>query len=140
MFARWGEPSADPDDRPLTVGDLEAVGRGAFALLWEYRFVYREMIALLRRDDYLQQRWVAVRERGFAGFREMIDRYVAAGVLRRPDDPEEVTRLAELCWLVSEFWPASVETAGFTVDAAQMDHGVALLLHILQPYIIVDPA
>ncbi|HEY8597415.1 MAG TPA: TetR/AcrR family transcriptional regulator [Thermomicrobiales bacterium] len=140
MFARWGEPSPAPDDRPLTVADLWGVGQDTFALLWDYRFVYRELIALLRRDDYLQQRWVEVRERGFVGFRELIDHYVAAGVLRRPDDPEEVTRLAELCWLVSEFWPASVETAGLTVDAAQMDRGVALLMQIVQPYIIADPA
>ena len=33
MFARWGEPAVVPDDRPLTVADLQGVGRGAFALL-----------------------------------------------------------------------------------------------------------
>jgi AcrR family transcriptional regulator len=139
MFARWGGSSV-PDDRPLALSDLQAIVRGAFALLGEYRFVYRELIALLRRDEYLQQRWAELRERGFDGVRDLFDHFAAAGVLRKPDDPEELTRLAELVWLVSEFWPASVEMSGLSLDDAQMDHGVALMLQVLQPYIIANPA
>lgn len=140
MFVTWGAPSTMPDDRPLALSDLQGIVRGAFALLGEYRFVYRELIALLRRDEYLQRRWAELRERGFAGVRDLFDHFAAAGVLRTPDDPEELTRLAELIWIVSEFWPASVEMSGLPLDDAQMDHGVALMLHVLQPYIITDPA
>ena len=61
-------------------------------------------------------------------------------MLRTPDDPDEMTRLAELIWIVSEFWPASVEMSGLPLDDAQMDRGVALMLHVLQPYIIADPS
>jgi AcrR family transcriptional regulator len=140
MFALWEQPSALPDDRPLALADLQAVARATFALLWDYRFVYRELVALLRRDEQLQRRWVAVRERGFVSFRALVDRFVAAGVLRRPADPDEVTRLAELCWLVAEFWPASVEVSGLPLDAARMERGVTLLLQVLQPYTLADPA
>ena len=140
LFTLWDQPSAMPDDRPLTLADLEGIVRGAFVLLWDYRFAYRELIALLRRDEYLQRRWVELRERGFAGFRALFEYFVAAGVLCQPDDADELTRLAELTWLVSEFWPASVEVAGLPFDAAQMDHGVTLMLQVLQPYIITDPA
>lgn len=139
MFARWGHSSL-PGDRPLALTDLHTIVRGAFVLLGEYRFIYRELIALLRRDEYLQQRWAALRERGFAGVRELFDHFAAAGVLRTPDDPEELTRLAELIWIVSEFWPASVEMSGLPLDDAQMDRGVALMLQVLQPYILADPA
>jgi hypothetical protein len=55
---------------------------------------------------------VEVRARGFAGFRQLVEQFVAAGVLRAPDTPETVQRLAELCWLISEFWLASVEVSG----------------------------
>ena len=51
---------------------------------WDYRFVYRELIALLRRDEQLQRRWVAIRTCGFEGFRELIDLFVSVGVLRAP--------------------------------------------------------
>lgn len=139
MFTIWGQSSM-PADRPLALADLQVIVRNAFALLGEYRFIYRELIALLRRDEYLQRRWSELRERGFSGVRDLFDHFAAAGVLRKPDDPAEMTRLAELVWLVSEFWPASVEMSGLPLDDAQMDHGVALMLQVLQPYIITDPA
>lgn len=138
MFTLWGRPSALPSERPLTLADLQRQVQGAFALVGDYRFIYRELVPLLRRDEQLQRRWVEVRTRGFAGFHFLLDHFVAAGVLRRPDGPDGVTRLAELCWLVSEFWPASVEVSGLPLDAAQREHGVMLLLAVLQPF-VVDP-
>jgi len=140
QFARWDELYTLPDDRMPTLDDLQQLVRATFVTGWEFRFIYRELIALLRRDDQLQRRWVDIRARGFAGFRDLVDRFVAAGVLRTPGDPSAVTRLAELCWLISEFWLASVEVSGEAVDAAQMDHGVELMLQVLDPFIVDQSA
>jgi AcrR family transcriptional regulator len=140
QFARWDADYAFPDDRLPNLDDLQQLVRATFVTAWEYRFIYRELIALLRRDHQLHQRWVEVRERGFVGFRELFDFFVAAGVLRAPDDPAVVTRLAELVWLISEFWLASVEVRGETVDAAQMERGVLLMLQVLGPFIVDQPA
>ncbi len=122
-----------PGERPPTLADLQGLVRATFAMSWDYRFIYRELIALLRRDPALRRRWLEVRARGFAGFHALVAQFVAAGVLRRPADEAAVTRLAELCWLISEFWLASVEVAGHAVDAAQIEHGVALMLQVLEP-------
>jgi Bacterial transcriptional repressor len=127
-----------PGDHIPTLADLQQLVRATFSINWNYRFIYRELIALLRRDDQLQRRWVEIRARGFAGFRELFDRFVAAGTLRPPGDPAAVTRLAELCWLISEFWLASIEVRGETVDAGQMEHGVALILQVLDPFIVTS--
>ena len=140
QFARWDELYALPDDRMPTLADLQQLVRTTFVIAWEYRFMYRELIALLRRDAQLHQRWVAIRARGFAGFHELVELFVAAGVLRAPHDPAVVTRLAELVWLISEFWLASVEVSGATVDTAQMEHGVALMLQVLDPFIVKQAA
>ncbi len=136
QFARWDELYTLPDDRLPTLADLQQLVRATFVMSWDYRFMYRELIVLLRRDEQLQRRWVAIRARGFAGFRELVDLFVAADVLRAPADPTAVTRLAELCWLISEFWLASVEVSGEAVDAAQMERGIALMLQVLDPFII----
>lgn len=140
QFARWDAGYGLPDDRMPTLGDLQQLVRASFVTAWEYRFMYRELIALLRRDEPLHRRWVEIRARGFTGFHELMDLFVAAGVLRAPDDPAVVTRLAELCWLISEFWLASVEVSGETVDAVQMERGVALMLQVLDPFIVDQPA
>jgi AcrR family transcriptional regulator len=136
QFARWDEPNSLSNDRMPTLADLQQIVRATFVTAWEYRFMYRELIALLRRDAQLHQRWVEIRARGFAGFRELVDLFVAAGVLRAPNDPAAVTRLAELCWLIAEFWLASVEVSGETVDAIQMERGVGLMLQVLDPFIV----
>src|SRR5262245_38361539 len=136
QFARWDEAYAFPDDRLPNLDDLQQLVRASFVTAWEYRFMYRELIALLRRDGQLHQRWVEIRARGFAGFHELFNLFVAAGVLRDPGDPAVVTRLAELVWLISEFWLASVEVSGETVDAAQMERGVGLMLQVLEPFIV----
>jgi AcrR family transcriptional regulator len=136
QYARWDVLYALPDDRMPTLADLQQLVRATFVTAWEYRFMYRELIALLRRDEQLQRRWVDIRVRGFDGFRQLVELFVAAGVLRAPHDSAVVTRLAELCWLLGEFWLASVEVSGATVDAAQMEHGIALMLQVLDPFII----
>jgi AcrR family transcriptional regulator len=140
QYDQWDAIYKLSGDSPPTLADLQGLVRATFAVGWRYRFIYRELIALLRRDDALQQRWVAVRARGFAGFHELVGLFVAAGVLRDPADPPVVTRLAELCWLISEFWLASVEVSGQTVDTAQMAHGVALMLQVLEPFLIPPSA
>jgi AcrR family transcriptional regulator len=140
QFARWDAEYAFRDDRLPNLDDLQQLVRAIFVTAWEYRFMYRELIALLRRDAQLQQRWVEIRARGFQGFHELFNFFVAAGVLRNPGDPVLVTRLAELVWLISEFWLASVEVSGETVDAAQMDHGVELMLQVLGPFIVDQAA
>jgi Bacterial transcriptional repressor len=118
-----------------TLADLQQLVRASFSTSWEYRFIYRELITLLRRDQQLQRRWVDIRARGFAGFRELVDLFVAAGVLHTPVDSSVVTRLAELIWLIGEFWLASVEVSGETVDAVQMERGVRLMLQVLDPFV-----
>jgi hypothetical protein len=123
-----------------TLHDLQQLLHASFLMGWEYRFMYRELIALLRRDQQLQRRWVEVRVRGFMGFHELFDLFVAAGVLRAPGDPAVVTRLAELCWLIAEFWLASVEVSGKTVDDVQMERGIALMLQVLDPFVLNQPA
>jgi AcrR family transcriptional regulator len=140
QFARWDADYAFPDDRLPNLDDLQQLIRATFVTAWEYRFMYRELIALLRRDAQLHQRWVEIRARGFAGFRELFNLFVAAGVLRDPGDPAVVTRLAELVWLISEFWLASVEVSGEAVDVAQMERGVRLMLQVLGPFIVDQPA
>ena len=140
LFALWDEGGSLPADRPATLEDLQQVVGGSYSLLWEYRFVYRELVALLRHDELLRRRWLEVRVRGFEGFFALIDAFRAAGVLRLPDDPAVLPRLAELVWLISEFWLARVEVSGETVDLARMDHGVALILQVLDPFVVDQAA
>ena len=66
-----------PDERLPTLADMQGLVRATFAMSWDYRFIYRELITLLRRDEELQRRWAEVRARGFAGFRQLVEHVLA---------------------------------------------------------------
>jgi AcrR family transcriptional regulator len=131
LFGAYARIFVLPENRAPTLVDLRRLVRANFDLLWEYRFAYRELAALLRRDEVLRERWLEVRRRGYTGFRALIAAFVSAGVMTAPVDAETVDRLADACWLISEFWLPSLEVSGEPVDAPQLERGVALMLHVL---------
>lgn len=135
LFASWDETFQLPVDRPPELTDFEAMVAGNYQLIWQYRFAYREMVALLHNDPGLHTRYMEVRRRGYQGFAELIEAFVGAGVLTRPETQAELSALTELCWMVSEFWPVNLELSGRALDAASIQEGVALMLHIFRPYL-----
>ena len=135
LYAIWDKGLPLPQDRPPTLDDLKTVVETNYQIIWQYRFAYRELVALLRQDAELRQGFLAVRQRGFDGFYELFNAFIAAGVFRAPGDPQATHDLQEVCWLISEFWLTNLEVNGRNVDEAEMEHGVKLMLRVLQPYL-----
>jgi AcrR family transcriptional regulator len=135
LYAIWDNGLSLPQDRAPILDDLKTVVEANYQIIWQYRFAYRELIALLRQDAELRQGFLAVRQRGFDGFNELFSIFVAAGVFRMPDDPQAINELQEVCWLISEFWLTNLEVNGRNVDEAEMQRGVKLMLRALQPYL-----
>jgi AcrR family transcriptional regulator len=135
LFAAWDEIFQLPSYRAPELTDIEAMITGNYWLIWEYRFAYREMAALLHRDPDLHARYIEVRRRGYVGFAGLIEAFANAGVLQRPKTPQEQMELTELCWIISEQWPVNLELSGQPLDEAGIKKGVALMWHILRPYL-----
>src|SRR5919204_2871029 len=138
LFEAQDRSFSVPQDGLPTFADLRRLVQVNFEVLWEYRFAYRELAALLRRDEVLRERWLEIRRRGYADFRALIAAFAEAGVVAVPVDAAAVERLADLCWLIGEFWLPNLEVNGELVDAAQLERGVELTLHVLNP--VVSPA
>ena len=135
LFATWDALFALPDDRPPRLADIQRLVRANFEVAWEYAFVYREILALLRHDPLLRERYLAVRQRGYAGFRDLIEVFGAAGVLQPNLDPGTITALADLCWLISESWLTALELRDRPADDDHMQRGIDLMLFTLRPYL-----
>ena len=135
LFHEWDVTLTLPDDRLPTLEDAKGLVYANFEIMWQHRFMYRELIALLRADSTLHERYVAVRGRGYEGFRAVIALLTEHEVLNAPEDEDTVTRLADLCWLISEFWLATVEISGQSVSREQMARGVGLMMEVLGPYL-----
>jgi signal transduction histidine kinase len=100
----------------------------------------RMQLSALRRivhnDPDLQARYQEIRQRGYDGFAQLIEAFAGAGVLTRPESPQEQLALTELCWIVSEQWPVNLELSGRAFDATGIQAGVALMRHIFRPYLL----
>ena len=132
----WDNGLPFPQDREPTLDDLKTIIETNYQIIWQYRFAYRELVALLRQDAELRKNFLAVRQRGFNGFHELIDAFSGAGIIQLPDDPQAVNDLQEVCWLISEFWLTNLEVNGRKVDETEMQHGVNLMFRVLQPYLV----
>jgi AcrR family transcriptional regulator len=134
MISAWEEMPALPQDRMLTLTDLRRILRDTFSVLWEYRFFYREFVALMRRDPELGRCYRVVREHGLANTEVILEGFVEGGVLREPEDPTAVPKLAKIIWLITEFWLPFAEMGGETVGPERSQEGVGLMMQILKPY------
>jgi AcrR family transcriptional regulator len=135
LFTAWDEIFQLPTNRDPSMVDLEAMIAANYQVIWEYRFAYRELAALLRNDPELQERYLAVRQRGYQGFVHLIEEFVTAGVLSPPADPQDLVILTELCWIVSEQWPLNLELSGRHLDVEGIMEGTNLMRWILSPLI-----
>ncbi len=124
-----------PSQVPSSLVGLERLLEANYALLWQYRFFYRELIALTQRDPQLKQQYETARKRGFEGFRELLNHFANSGVLKPPKDPKAAQRLAEICWLVSEYWLPFLETGGEPLTPQRLKSGAALMRQVLEPYL-----
>jgi AcrR family transcriptional regulator len=133
LFAAWDNAFQLPANRAPSLADLDAMIAANYQIIWEYRFAYRELAALLRNDPELRQRYLAVRQRGYEGFANLIEAFVSEGVLSPPSDQQELAVLTELCWIVSEQWPVNLELSGKPFNADGIMAGASLMRWVLRP-------
>jgi AcrR family transcriptional regulator len=131
----WEEASALPPDRSPTVADLHAILSRHFRIVWDYRFYYRELPALLRRDPELAREYREVRRAALANIESLLRHFVDAGVLIVPDADAALPELAQVCWVLADSWLPFAELGDEPVGPADLDRGVALILGVLRPYV-----
>ena len=132
--AHWAASSSMPTDRMPTLADVRRTVQAVYAGLWRYRFFYRELGALTRRDPELAGRVRTLRERGTEGTVELLEGFRAAGVLVIPGGDVTLLRLATTLMLVSEYWLPFAEAGSGSPDDDPTPEGVELMMQILAPY------
>ncbi len=135
LIARRKEIYRLPADRAPVLADLQLMVQENFLLLWDYRFFYRELIALTQRDEVLKERYQALRQQGLAHFEVLFESFVSAGVVQMPADSTTIADLSKICWLVSDYWLPFIEMDSGLTMPQYMQQGVRLVLQALRPYL-----
>lgn len=100
-----------------------------------YRFVRRELLALMHDDPELALACRNTYQRRLASQVAYVCRLVQVGVLRAPEPPRTPEDIAVALWLVAEYW--SVHHELITDDAVRRrrESGIRPTLAVLSPYL-----
>lgn len=130
----WEKAVSIPTDRPPTLVDLERIINDHFRILWDYRFYYREMPALLRRDGELNAAYQEVRQAGLANVEGLLRIFAHEGVLIVADPDDTLPELARIIWILADFWLPFEELGEENAAGVPLERGSALILRVLRPY------
>jgi AcrR family transcriptional regulator len=121
-----------PSDNFLSMAHLEGLIEGNFTLQWQYRFLFRDLLTLLRRDPQLNSAYLLHRNLGFQNSRQLILLFAQNGIIAPIQDEQELETLNRLIWMISDFWLPSLELGGETVNPERFKQGIALLRRVSQ--------
>lgn len=133
MDAGWYQDHLQP-----TIRHMAEMFARQVLLIYEYRFFYREMPALLRDDPELMARNRRNRERRMGAIEEFFLELDRGGALRLGGDRDLIRSLVHSTWIISDNWLNSQEFAGRTLDEVSVLAGYHLILDILRPYFVGD--
>lgn len=137
MHEEWNEVYVVPTDASFDLDVLRTALQRNFELLWRYRFFYRELGALVRRDKQLGRRHKAIQEQRQREQLALFDRLAAAGVFTWPRKRSDVEATLTIAWIVGNYWLAYLESGGEKVIPEMLQQGVELIVRLFTPYLNV---
>jgi AcrR family transcriptional regulator len=134
MFSDWNEVYREMNTESFTVDTLRHTLRINFNLVWKYRFFYRELIALLRKDEILAKRYAAIQEQRLAE-QEMLTKQMTRSSGARLLSQIELHNMVLTGWVLSNSWLPYIESTGRAMDESVMDEAVEMLIQHYRPYL-----
>ena len=117
----------------LDAGDLKAVLQSHLTLMGEYRFLCREIPALVVDDEELRQGYRKLRHERLVTIEQVLKALVDNGQIDDPGGTAALKGLAEAMWVLGFFWVANVELGGEEPGPLQTRRGVSAVLQVLRP-------
>jgi AcrR family transcriptional regulator len=108
-------------------------------LIRDYRFFYRELADLLRRDKALRFSFARNRERRLVEIERFFRALAASGLMNLPAEPRRVRAIVDITWIISENWLNYVEYHDRELTVEAVMGGYDEILEVLRPYLTADP-
>ena len=142
LFARivgeWATNYAVPTGTMPSIQMTEIMVAGNFQIQARYRFFFRDLTLLLNADPALAAAYRQNREAGLANTKFLLNLFAEAGVLKPFAETEVLDDLAQMLWLVGDFWQVFKDTGGTDFSPADTEQGVRLFQRLLTPHLIGD--
>jgi AcrR family transcriptional regulator len=139
VFARY-EARMDstlrvPEGRLPNLEDVWMQLHLVFECMWEYRFLYRDLVDILSRNRKLKSHFARILNRAAISAGEVLRGLAQAGILRATAD--EIHATAENILLVATFWLNFNIVRNARPDANQDDltHGIYQVMLLIAPFL-----
>jgi AcrR family transcriptional regulator len=139
LFARYEARMDDalvaPEGRLPNLEDVWLQLHLVFECMWEYRFLYRDLVDILARNRKLRQRFARILNRAAASAEAVLKGLARAEVMRAT--PDEIHATAENVLLVATFWLNYHAVRGANPEPAQNDlsHGIYQVMLLIAPFL-----
>ncbi|MBS0591653.1 MAG: TetR/AcrR family transcriptional regulator [Proteobacteria bacterium] len=137
--SRMDEALLVPDDRLPTLEDVWLQLHMVFECMWDYRFLYRDLVDILSRNRKLRAHFARILTRAGASTRDVLTGLAQAGIVRATAD--EIRATAENVLLVTTFWLNfnAVRGSGDAHKTApsqeDLTHGIYQVMLLIAPFL-----
>jgi AcrR family transcriptional regulator len=139
LFARYeqrmDEALTVPQQRLPDLEDVWLQLHLVFECMWDFRFLYRDLVDILARNRTLRLRFGRVLERAASAARQVLRGLVESGAMRASLD--EIDALVESILLIATFWlDYDAVRHGATREQPQrLARGIQQVMLLLAPYL-----
>ncbi|MBS0569692.1 MAG: TetR/AcrR family transcriptional regulator [Proteobacteria bacterium] len=133
--ARMDEALVAPEGRLPDLEDIWLQLHLVFECMWDYRFLYRDLVDILARNRKLRQRFARILQRAAHSAETVLTGLARAEILRAT--PDEIHATAENVLLVATFWLNYHAVRGVNPEPAQNDlgQGIYQVMLLIAPFL-----
>jgi AcrR family transcriptional regulator len=133
--ARMDEALLVPEDRLPDLEDVWMQLHMVFECMWDYRFLYRDLVDILSRNRKLKAHFARILDRAADSADRVLRGLAEAGILRATAD--EIRATAENVLLVATFWMNfnTVRHARAEGGQADLAHGIYQVMLLIAPFL-----
>jgi len=133
--ARMDQTLVVPEDRLPNLEDVWMQLHLVFECMWDYRFLYRDLVDILSRNRKLKAHFARILKRAATSAGDVLRGLAAAGVLRATAD--EIRATAENILLVATFWLNFniVRNARPETEQEDLTRGIYQVMLLIAPFL-----
>jgi AcrR family transcriptional regulator len=124
-----------PHGRDANLEDIWLQLHLIFESLWQYRFLYRDIVDILARNRKLKLRFARIMNRAAASASSLLDGLVAADVMRA--SAGEIHAVTENVLLITTFWMnfSAVRGGNAHADSGDINRGIHQVMMLVAPFL-----
>jgi AcrR family transcriptional regulator len=133
--ARMDETLLVPEGRLPNLEDVWMQLHLVFECMWDYRFLYRDLVDILSRNRKLKAHFARILSRAATSTAEVLRGLSEAGILRAT--PDEIRATSENVLLVATFWMNFNIVRHARAESSQQDlaHGIYQVMLLIAPFL-----